>query len=86
MDGLRTRRVRVDHGGLISGLMVRARAAGDGRRGVTLGDTPHVRGGARVEITLAGRYEELTGSGLPPPICGPLTGSTGPWSNVPSPG
>jgi hypothetical protein len=59
MDGLRAGRVWVDHGGLISALVVRARAAGTGQRGVTLGDTLQVRQGARVEltieITLAGR-------------------------------
>ncbi|GAA4949313.1 hypothetical protein HD597_002369 [Nonomuraea thailandensis] len=59
MDALRAGRIWVDHGGLISGLVVRARAAGTGQRGVTLGDTLHVRQGARVELaielTLAGR-------------------------------
>ncbi|UBU09661.1 hypothetical protein [Nonomuraea gerenzanensis] len=59
MDALRAGRVWVDHGGLISGLVVRARAAGTGQRGVTLGGTLQVRQGARVElaieITLAGR-------------------------------
>ncbi|TMR89188.1 histidinol-phosphatase [Nonomuraea basaltis] len=52
MDGLRAGRVWVDHGGLISGLVVRARAAGTGQRGVTLGDTLHVRQGARVELAI----------------------------------
>ncbi|TDD10000.1 histidinol-phosphatase [Nonomuraea diastatica] len=59
MDGLRAGRVWVDHGGLISGLVVRAGTDGHGRRGVTLGETLHVRRGDRVEltmeITLAGR-------------------------------
>ncbi|MGR6917274.1 hypothetical protein ACU635_23820 [[Actinomadura] parvosata] len=59
MDALRAGRVWVDHGGLISGLVVRARPAGTGRRGVTLGGTLQVRQGARVElaieVTLAGR-------------------------------
>ncbi|AQZ61109.1 Histidinol phosphatase and related hydrolases of the PHP family [[Actinomadura] parvosata subsp. kistnae] len=59
MDALRAGRVWVDHGGLISGLVVRARPAGTGQRGVTLGGTLQVRQGARVElaieVTLAGR-------------------------------
>ncbi|TDD04976.1 histidinol-phosphatase [Nonomuraea deserti] len=59
MDGLRAGRVWVDHGGLISGLVVRATTAGHGRRGATLGETLDVRRGDRVEltmeITLAGR-------------------------------
>ncbi|MGW3349318.1 PHP domain-containing protein [Nonomuraea rubra] len=59
MDALRAGRIWVDHGGLISGLVVRARAAGTGQRGVTLGSTLQVRRGARVElsieVTLAGR-------------------------------
>ncbi|NBE99586.1 histidinol-phosphatase [Nonomuraea sp. KC401] len=59
MDGLRAGRVWVDHGGLVSGLVVRARTAGHGQSGVTLGETLHVRRGDRVELTmeiaLAGR-------------------------------
>ncbi|MEU6415459.1 PHP domain-containing protein [Microbispora sp. NPDC046933] len=57
MDGIRQGRIWVDHGGLISGLVVRARARGNS--GVTLGDTLYVRQGAQVEvaiqITLANR-------------------------------
>ncbi|MEO3804746.1 hypothetical protein [Nonomuraea sp. B1E8] len=55
MDGLRAGRVWVDHGGLISGLVVRvvrARTAGHGQRGVTLGETLDVRRGDRVELTI----------------------------------
>ncbi|MBP2704548.1 PHP domain-containing protein [Microbispora sp. RL4-1S] len=50
MDGLRHGRIWVDHGGLISGLVVRARAAG--QPGVTLGDTLQVRRGAQVEVSI----------------------------------
>ncbi|MGI5161567.1 PHP domain-containing protein [Microbispora sp. CA-102843] len=57
MDGIRQGRIWVDHGGLISGLVVRARVRGNS--GVTLGDTLYVRQGAQVEvaiqITLANR-------------------------------
>ncbi|WP_440102241.1 PHP domain-containing protein [Streptosporangium sp. H16] len=52
MDGLREGRVWVDHGGLISALVVRARQAGRGQRGVSLGDTLHVRKGAKVELVI----------------------------------
>ncbi|MFS1299680.1 PHP domain-containing protein [Streptosporangium longisporum] len=59
MDAIREGRVWVDHGGLISGLVVRARQADRGQRGVSLGDTLHIRKGAKVElsieITLANR-------------------------------
>ncbi|GLW23395.1 histidinol-phosphatase [Microbispora triticiradicis] len=53
MDGIRRGRVWVDHGGLISGLVVRARARGNGGdNGVTLGDTLSVRPGTRVEVSI----------------------------------
>lgn len=52
MDGIRQGRVWVDHGGLISGLVVRARISGRGQRGVTLGDTLHVRRGDQVELAI----------------------------------
>ncbi|MCW2877979.1 MAG: histidinol-phosphatase [Sphaerisporangium sp.] len=52
MDAIRDGRVWVDHGGLISGLVVRARQTGTGQRGVTLGDTLHVRKGAKVEVAI----------------------------------
>ncbi|WP_405088415.1 PHP domain-containing protein [Microbispora sp. NBC_01389] len=51
MDGIRRGRVWVDHGGLISGLVVRARARGNGG-GVTLGDTLSVRPGTKVEVSI----------------------------------
>jgi hypothetical protein len=60
MAGIRSGRVWVDHGGLIGGLVVRARAAGTGERGVTLGDTLSVRRGARVELVI-----EITLAGTP---------------------
>lgn len=50
MDGLRQGRVWVDHGGLISGLVVRARTSDS--RGVTLGDTLHVSQGTEVEVVI----------------------------------
>ncbi|PZF88592.1 PHP domain-containing protein [Micromonospora deserti] len=54
MDGLRAGRVWVDHGGLISGLDVRARVAGDRRRttGTPLGGVLRVRKGVEVELTI----------------------------------
>ncbi len=52
MDGIREGRVWVDHGGLISALVVRARQAGTGQRGVSLGDTLHVRKGSKVEVSI----------------------------------
>ncbi|MEV6863726.1 CehA/McbA family metallohydrolase [Streptosporangium subroseum] len=52
MDGIREGRVWVDHGGLISGLVVRARETGRGQGGVTLGDSLSIRKGARVELTI----------------------------------
>ncbi|RBQ18313.1 histidinol-phosphatase [Spongiactinospora rosea] len=54
MAGLRAGRVWVDHGGLISGLDVRARQAGDRRagHGTPLGGVLRVRRGARVEATI----------------------------------
>jgi hypothetical protein len=54
MDGLRAGRVWVDHGGLISGLDVRARVAGDRRRdsGTPLGGVLKVRRGTVVELTI----------------------------------
>ncbi|MDW5327393.1 PHP domain-containing protein [Plantactinospora sp. KLBMP9567] len=54
MDGLRSGRVWVDHGGLISGLDVRARVAGDRRKdsGTPLGGTLRVRRGTPVELTI----------------------------------
>ncbi|WP_214110770.1 PHP domain-containing protein [Acrocarpospora catenulata] len=51
MRGLRAGRVWVDHGHLIAGLNVRARAVGD-RNGVTLGDTLTVRKGTAVELVI----------------------------------
>ncbi|WP_049570212.1 histidinol-phosphatase [Nonomuraea sp. SBT364] len=50
MDGIRAGRVWVDHGGLIDGLVVRARQRGD--RGVTLGGTLSVRRGSAVELVI----------------------------------
>jgi hypothetical protein len=54
MDGLRSGRVWVDHGGLIKGLDVRARQAGDrrGNSGTPLGGVMRVRRGASVEVTI----------------------------------
>jgi len=54
MDGLRDGRAWVDHGGLISGLDVRVRSAGDRSRhgGTPLGGTLAVRRGARVDLTI----------------------------------
>jgi hypothetical protein len=54
MDGLRAGRVWVDHGGLISGLDVRARVAGDRRAdsGTPLGGVLQVRRGQNVEVTI----------------------------------
>jgi hypothetical protein len=54
MDGLRAGRVWVDHGGLIRGLDVRARVAGDRRAdsGTPLGGTLRVRRGEQVELTI----------------------------------
>nr|MDT0658566.1 histidinol-phosphatase [Micromonospora sp. DSM 115978] len=54
MDGLRAGRVWVDHGGLINGLDVRARVAGDRRRdsGTPLGGVLTVRRGTTVEVTI----------------------------------
>jgi hypothetical protein len=54
MDGLRAGRVWVDHGGLISGLDMRARVAGDRRRdsGTPLGGVLRVRRGTAVELTI----------------------------------
>ncbi|MFF3665368.1 PHP domain-containing protein [Microtetraspora malaysiensis] len=50
MEGIRQGRIWVDHGGLISGLVVRARAQGN--HGVTLGDTLFVRKGAKTEVSI----------------------------------
>jgi hypothetical protein len=54
MDGIRGGRVWVDHGGLIAGLDVRARVAGDRRHnsGVPLGGVLQVRRGTPVELTI----------------------------------
>jgi hypothetical protein len=54
MDGLRAGRVWVDHGGLISGLDVRARVAGDRRpdSGTPLGGVLRVKHGTSVELTI----------------------------------
>ncbi|GAA4462809.1 PHP domain-containing protein [Phytohabitans houttuyneae] len=54
MDGIRSGRVWVDHGGLISGLDVRARVAGDRRpgSGTPLGGVMRVRRGTKVELTI----------------------------------
>ncbi|MFI7552880.1 PHP domain-containing protein [Verrucosispora sp. WMMD703] len=54
MDGLRAGRVWVDHGGLIKGLDVRARVAGDRRAnsGTPLGGVLRVRRGTAVEVTI----------------------------------
>lgn len=54
MDGLRAGRVWVDHGGLIRGLDVRARVAGDRHRdsGTPLGGVLRVRRGEQVEVTI----------------------------------
>ncbi|MFJ8577889.1 twin-arginine translocation signal domain-containing protein [Micromonospora sp. NPDC093277] len=54
MAGLRAGRVWVDHGGLISGLDVRAREAGDRRpnSGTPLGGVLRVRRGTAVELTI----------------------------------
>ncbi|MCT9935235.1 PHP domain-containing protein [Planotetraspora sp. A-T 1434] len=50
MEGIRQGRIWVDHGGLINGLVVRARTSD--RRGVTLGGTLYVRQGAQVEVSI----------------------------------
>ncbi|MEV1288845.1 PHP domain-containing protein [Micromonospora sp. NPDC049679] len=54
MDGLRAGRVWVDHGGLIRGLDVRTRVAGDRRAnsGTPLGGVMRVRRGQSVELTI----------------------------------
>jgi len=54
MDGLRAGRVWVDHGGLINGLDVRARVAGDRRpgSGTPLGGVLRVHKGTKVELTI----------------------------------
>ncbi|MEV4757928.1 twin-arginine translocation signal domain-containing protein [Micromonospora sp. NPDC049559] len=54
MDGLRAGRVWVDHGGLIGGLDVRARVAGDRRpdSGTPLGGSLVVKRGTKVELTI----------------------------------
>jgi hypothetical protein len=54
MDGIRSGRVWVDHGGLISGLDVRARVAGDRRpgSGTPLGGVLRVKRGTKVELTI----------------------------------
>jgi hypothetical protein len=54
MDGMRAGRIWVDHGGLISGLDVRARVAGDRRRdsGTPVGGVLRVRRGTTVELTI----------------------------------
>ncbi|MFC3500780.1 PHP domain-containing protein [Micromonospora krabiensis] len=54
MDGLRAGRVWVDHGGLIKGLDVRARVAGDRRResGTPLGGVLRVKRGTPVDVTI----------------------------------
>ncbi|MFC6017717.1 PHP domain-containing protein [Plantactinospora solaniradicis] len=54
MDGLRAGRVWVDHGGLIKGLDVRARVAGDrrGNSGTALGGVLRVKRGTNVEVTI----------------------------------
>ncbi|MEO3808167.1 histidinol-phosphatase [Sphaerisporangium sp. B11E5] len=60
MEAIRQGRVWVDHGGLISSLVVRARQSGTGQLGVSLGDTLHVRKGSKVEISI-----EITLAGKP---------------------
>ncbi|GAA1265056.1 histidinol-phosphatase [Planotetraspora silvatica] len=50
MDAMRAGRIWVDHGGLISGLIVRARTSDT--RGVTLGGALHVRQGSKVEVSI----------------------------------
>jgi hypothetical protein len=52
MTAIREGRVWLDHGGLISGLDVRARVAGSGSQGVPLGGMLHVRRGAKVELVI----------------------------------
>jgi hypothetical protein len=54
MDGLRSGRVWVDHGGLIAGLDVRVREAGDRRKdsGTPLGGAFRDRRGTAVELTI----------------------------------
>jgi len=54
MDGIRSGRVWVDHGGLINGLDVRARVAGDRRSGsgTPLGGVMRVKRGTKVELTI----------------------------------
>jgi hypothetical protein len=54
LDGLRAGRVWVDHGGLISNLDVRAKAAGDRSRhgGASLGGVLRVKRGSAVELTI----------------------------------
>jgi hypothetical protein len=52
MTAIREGRVWVDHGGLISGLDVRARAAGTDQRGVPLGGMLQVRQGTTVELVI----------------------------------
>jgi len=52
MDAIRAGRVWVDHGGLISGLDVRARQSSGGQRGVTLGGVLQVRKGQKVELVI----------------------------------
>jgi hypothetical protein len=54
MDGIRSGRVWVDHGGLLSGVDVRVRVAGDRRRdaGTPLGGVLRAKRGTRVELTI----------------------------------
>ncbi|MEU5026688.1 PHP domain-containing protein [Streptomyces milbemycinicus] len=49
MDGIRSGRVWVDHGGLISGLNAQLRSGG---RAITLGDALHVRRGSQVDLVV----------------------------------
>jgi hypothetical protein len=52
MEAIRVGRVWVDHGGLISGLNVRARDTGSGDSGAPLGGVLHVRRGHNVELVI----------------------------------
>jgi hypothetical protein len=52
MDAIRAGRVWVDHGNLVKSLDVRVREANGSARGVTLGDTLHVRRGAKVQLVI----------------------------------
>ncbi|GAA2070900.1 PHP domain-containing protein [Actinomadura alba] len=52
MDAIRAGRVWVDHGNLVKSLNVRVRESNGSARGVTLGDTLHVRRGAKVQLVV----------------------------------